>query len=77
MALLIQALILLSAPHLTSWDMTHSARLDQISPDVAIHEVARVKREASNQQQRIEQMGVNGVIYFDAPPSTSRQRILR
>jgi len=40
-------------------------------------ESARSKWDSSNQQKRIEAMGMNGVIYFDAPPSTVRRRVWR
>jgi len=86
MALLIRTLVLLSVPHLTSWDTVHSphqhSQLQESQwpakfPELVPPKTPDLKWDASSQQQRIKQMGTNGVIYFDAPPTISRRRILR
>jgi hypothetical protein len=86
MVQLMQVLILLTAPSIASWDMANSFRQHPktsatIPPTeltvIGTQESARFKSHSLAQQRRIEQMGVNGVIYFDAPPTTSRRRILR
>ena len=86
MTQLMQVLILLTAPGIASCDMAISSRQHPKTPEnilptelkvIDIQEDARLKQDTSTQQQRIEQMGVNGIIYFDAPLTTSGQRILR
>jgi len=85
MALLIQTLVLLSSLQFTSWDSGSTSqyiqRQEEFRPikivDIAPHQVTSSRRSPSAQQQRIQQMGANGVIYADAPPTISRRRILR
>ena len=86
MVQLMQFLILLTAPSIASWDVAISSRQHPKTPDIisptektiiGTQESARFKSHSLAQQRRIEQNGVNGVIYFDAPLTTPRQRILR
>jgi hypothetical protein len=86
MVQLMQVLILLTAPSIASWGMANSSRQNPKTPEnippakltvIGTQESARYKSHSLAQQRRIEQIGVSGVIYFDAPPTNSRRRILR
>ena len=86
MAQLHQALIILSVPLIISGGMTrlsfpHTSTMPSLLSTnlvgAELQESSGPEWDVSAQQSRISQMGINGVIYFDAPPTNSRRRILR